>query len=40
MNLVFNATDNAQFQVELSEMWPDFRAIFVKENPNSGLIYS
>ena len=40
MNVVFNATNYAQFRVELSEMWPNFRTVFVKENPNSVLIYS
>ena len=40
MNVVFNTTKQAQFRVELSDLWPDFRAVLVKENPKSGLIYS
>ena len=38
MNLVFNATDHAQFQFELSELLPKFETDFVGENPHVGQI--
>ena len=33
MNFVFNATNYAQFQVELSELWPKFETDSGIENP-------